>query len=194
MKNILILNGGKVFGHSNGELNHSLSSIAAEFLQQHHAVKTTEIDSGYEIEQEIDKWLWADLVIYQMPAWWMGPPWIVKKYMDEVFTAGHGKLYASDGRSREDSSKKYGSGGILQGKHYLFSVTWNAPEEAFSDPSQFFSGLGVESVYLPVHKAHQFLGMTPLPSFICNDVIKNPSISADIERYKQHLTKAVESI
>ncbi len=40
-----------------------------------------------------------------MPGWWMGAPWIVKKYLDEVLTYGHGKLYANDGRSRHDSSK-----------------------------------------------------------------------------------------
>ena len=36
----------------------------------------------------MQKFLWADVVIYQMPGWWMGAPWTVKKYLDEVFTAG----------------------------------------------------------------------------------------------------------
>ena len=51
--------------------------------------------------------IWANTVIYQMAGWWIGPPWIVKKYIDEVFTSGHGVLYANDGRSRNDSNKKY---------------------------------------------------------------------------------------
>ena len=29
-----------------------------------------------------------------------------KKYIDDIFTIGHGSLYASDGRSRSDASKK----------------------------------------------------------------------------------------
>ena len=45
----------------------------------------------------------------------MGAPWTVKKYIDDVFTEGHGTLYASDGRTRKDPSKKYGSGGLLTG-------------------------------------------------------------------------------
>ncbi len=31
----------------------------------------------------------------------MGAPWTVKKYIDDVFTEGHGTLYASDGRTRK---------------------------------------------------------------------------------------------
>lgn len=40
-----------------------------------------------------------------------------EKYIDEVFTAGHGSLYASDGRTRSDAGKKYGSGGLIQEKN-----------------------------------------------------------------------------
>ncbi|WP_390904028.1 NAD(P)H-dependent oxidoreductase [Shewanella phaeophyticola] len=65
-----------------------------------------------------------------------GAPWIVKKYIDEVFTIGHGRLYQSDGRSRKNADQHYGSGGLIQGKQYMLSVTWNAPEQPFTDPQQ----------------------------------------------------------
>ncbi len=32
--------------------------------------------------------------------------------------------------------------------------------DAFTDKDQFFHGVGVDGVYLPFHKANQFLGMT----------------------------------
>ncbi len=41
----------------------------------------------------------------------------------------------------------------------MLSLTWNAPMEAFTDKDQFFHGVGVDGVYLPFHKANQFLGM-----------------------------------
>ncbi|AUQ41988.1 NAD(P)H-dependent oxidoreductase [Yersinia ruckeri] len=189
MSNILIINAMKEFAHSKGELNHTLTTEAVECLQElGHQVKITVVDQGYDIETEIENFLWADTLIYQMPAWWMGPPWTLKKYIDDVFTEGHGRLYQSDGRTRSDDNKKYGSGGLLQGKTYMLSVTWNAPVEAFTDPEQFFHGVGVDGVYLPIHKANQFLGMEPLPTFMCNDVIKQPDIAGDIARYRQHLT------
>ena len=73
----------------------------------------------------------------------------MKRYIDEVFTAGHGSLYANDGRTRSDSTQKYGSGGLVQGKRYMISATWNAPRQAFDDPSDFFEGKGVDVVYFP---------------------------------------------
>ncbi|MGM3183650.1 NAD(P)H-dependent oxidoreductase [Dickeya oryzae] len=191
MQNVLIINAGKAFGHSKGELNRTLTDVAATFLRDKgRQVRVTTVDDGYDIEQEVQNILWADTIIYQMPGWWMGAPWTLKKYIDDVFTAGHGSLYASDGRTRADASKKYGSGGLLQGKHYLLSLTWNAPLEAFTDPDQFFHGVGVDGVYLPFHKANQFIGLAPLPTFICNDVIKQPDVERDIARYRAHLDKA----
>ena len=190
MSNILIIDAGKVFAHSKGELNHTLSDVAATFLRDNgHQVTVTRVDDGYDVAEEIEKYLAADSIIYQMPGWWMGEPWILKKYIDEIFTEGHGKLYASDGRTRSDAAKKYGSGGLIQGKTYMLSLTWNAPLEAFTDPEQFFEGVGVDGLYLHFHKANQFLGMTGLPTFICNDVIKQPDVPRDIARYREHLAQ-----
>ena len=110
-----------------------------------------------------------------------------------MFTTGYGVLYASDGRTRGDPARKYGSGGLLHGKRYMLSLTWNAPLEAFNDPDQFFEGVGVEAVYLPFHKANQFLGLEPIPSFVANDVEKNPQIEADLDRFAAHLDEHFRS-
>jgi len=109
--NILLLDGRKEFGHSHGELNHTLHKKAKEVLTAlGHNVQETVINAGYDVEAEIEKFLWMDAV------WWMHEPWTVKKYIDEVLTAGHGKLYHSDGRHRVNPIEGYGTGGLLQGK------------------------------------------------------------------------------
>lgn len=193
MKNVLIIDAGKVFGASKGSLSTYLCDIAEETLTKAgHSVKRTHVDGGYEHEEEVEKYLWADAVIYQMPAWWMGEPWIMKKYVDEVFMTGFGRLFKDDGRSSAAPKKNYGRGGLLQGKNYMLSVTWNAPIEAFIDPDEFFEGKGVEAVYFPFHKANQFIGMSPLPTFMCNDVIKAPDVENDVIRYREHLNKHFE--
>ena len=190
MKNILLINGAKTFAHSNGQLNDTLTELAQEVLSGlGHRVQVTRADSEYDAKAEVEKFLWADTVIYQMPGWWMGAPWTVKKYIDDVFTEGHGSLYANDGRSRSDASKKYGSGGLIHDKNYMLSLTWNAPMDAFNDAEQFFHGVGVDGVYLPFHKANQFLGMQTLPTFIVNDVIKAPEVEAYMAQYRDHLTQ-----
>lgn len=53
----------------------------------------------------------------------------------------------------------------------------------------FFEGAGVDSVYLHFHKANEFLGMKRLPTFICNNVIKNPEVERFISEYEAHLKK-----
>ena len=188
MGRILSINAGKAYAHSKGQLNATLHELAVgELSELGHDVVTTCLEDGYDVQQEVERFLWADAIIYQMPGWWMGAPWTLKRYIDEVFTHGHGKLYASDGRSRHDASKRYGSGGLLQGRRYMLSLTWNAPRMAFEDPEDFFEGRGVDGVYFPFHKAQQFLGLEALPTFLATDVIKNPDIELYQREYRAHL-------
>lgn len=190
MKQVLLINGSKVFNDSKAQLSHTLQEVAKEVLtQEGFKVLETHIDEGYDIEEELQKILTSSLIIYQLPAWWMGAPWIVKKYIDEVYTEGEGRLFKNDGRSSANPSKNYGRGGLAKHTKVMLSVTWNAPLEAFSEKEEFFEGLSVEMVYLPLRKTHEFIGMTMLPTFMCNDVVKNPQIAAYKASYKAHLQK-----
>ncbi len=84
MKKVLLLNGGKKFAHSDGRYNATLHDAAASFFDRAgFDLQVTQIDEGYDIAEEVAKYRWADVIIYQMPGWWMGAPWIVKKYIDE---------------------------------------------------------------------------------------------------------------
>lgn len=185
---VLLINGGKAFAHSGGKLNNTLHQVAVETLGElGHEVRETVIEQGYAVDAEVQNYLWADAIVYQMPGWWMGAPWSVKRYIDEVFTEGHGALYASDGRSRQDPTKQYGRGGLLQGRQYMLSLTWNAPLEAFNEPNNFFEGRGVDGVYFPFHKSQEFVGLAALPTFIAHDVIKAPDVESDTAAYRKHL-------
>ena len=188
--NILLIDGGKAFAHSAGRLNHTLHQIARDTLSAlGHQVRETVIDDGYDIQQEVEKFQWMDAVIWQMPGWWMHEPWTVKKYMDEVFTTGAGTLYANDGRSSANPTEGYGTGGLLQGRRHMLSLTWNAPREAFIREGDFFEGVGVDALYMHFHKAHEFMGTTQLPTFVCYDVIKNPQVEQDLADYTAHLNE-----
>lgn len=190
MATILLLNGGKAFGNSGGRLSQTLHNVAKQTLQNlGFKILETHIDEGYDEQTEVQKWLDSKVIIYQMPGWWMGEPWIVKKYIDEVGIAGAGKFFTSDGRHSATPTQGYGTGGLLKDKKYMFSLTWNAPLEAFTEPNGFFEGVGVEGVYFHLHKAHEFMGMSALPTFICNDVVKNPQVEQYIQDYVAHLKR-----
>lgn len=89
MSNILILNGHHPYPFSEGRLNAALVDRAQAFFEAQGDVVKTSITAGeFDVEEEIAKLLWADLVVLQYPVNWMGAPWSLKKYIDEVFTAG----------------------------------------------------------------------------------------------------------
>ena len=138
MKNILLINGAKAFAHSNGQLNDTLAELAQEVLTKlGHQVQVTRADNEYDAKAEVEKYLWADTVIYQMPGWWMGAPWPVKKYIDDVLPKGMAACMQMM-VAHVQMLQKYGSGGLIHDKNYMLSLTWNAPMDAFTDTEQFF--------------------------------------------------------
>lgn len=97
--------------------------------------------------------------------------------MDEVYAYG---LFFR-------GADEYGKGGLLTEKKYMFSLTWNAPEKAFNNPSEFFEGNTLEDAIMHLHLIQKFLGMKPLKSFSCYDVVKNPKIEKFISELDLHL-------
>lgn len=182
MKNVLIINGHQYYDVvAKGELTQNIIKKADEFLTKNgFVVKHTHIEKGYEIAQEVEKLVWADYVIFQYPVYWMGVPWIAKKYFDEVLTQG--KHYSSDGRSRDDASKTYGSGGLLKGK-YMLSLTYNCPTSEFGNPKGFFDGLTLDEANIASHKIFQFCGLKPMQTFSVHDIFKgNMDLESELAR------------
>lgn len=196
MKNLLLINAHQFYeGISSGRLNRTMAGIITEELAQRgYEVEQTDIEQGYDVDAEVQKHVRADLIILQSPVYWFGTPWIHKKYIDEVFTAGliQQRLLVDDGRTRQDPDKQYGTGGRMQGKKYMLSLTWNAPEDAFGDQGQvLFQGRTVDDVLVANTANYKFCGAEILPSFSCHDVVKAPDIESDMQRLRQHLEAVI---
>ena len=197
MKNVFIINAHEPYPFSEGRLNRSLVERAQAHLENKgYAVQVTTMQDGYNVDAEIEKHRWADFQILQTPCNWMGVPWTFKKYMDEIYTAGmDGRLCDGDGRTCKDAARQYGSGGTLTGKQYMLSITYNAPQGAFDDPSQeFFDGRGVDDLFWPMHLNYKFFGMKPLETFACYDVLKNPDVENDFARFDAHMERLFPSV
>lgn len=189
-RRVFLINAHQSYPFSEGRLNRTLAEQVRDHCSSRgYEVRSITMDDPIDVDAEIDNHLWADVVFLQTPVNWMGVPWSFKKYMDMVYSAGmDGRLCAGDGRSRQDPSLQYGTGGTLTGKKYALSLTFNAPEEAFDDANQvFFAGRTMDDLFAPTHLNFKFFGMEALPTFACWDVMKNPRIESDLVRFRSHL-------
>ena len=175
MKNVLIINGHQKYdGIAEGKLTQTIINKMNNFLDKNgFSIKNSVVDVEYNIKEEVDKFAWADYIIMQYPVYWMTLPWKTKKYFDEIFSAGNSTVtYTNDGRSREDSSKKYGSGGLMNNKKYMLSMTYNCPTSEFDNKEGFFEGLSVDEANFAVHKVFQFCGAEKMQTYSLHDIFK----------------------
>jgi modulator of drug activity B len=180
-------------GWSEGKLNLTLMELAkAFFVKRGHEVVETFVERGYQPEEEVQKHATAGLVILQTPVNWFGAPWIYKKYVDEVFNAALAAevLLAGDGRTRQEPSRQYGSGGKMQGRKFMISATWNAPRAVFDNPdSVLYGGKGTADLFLNITSNYKFCGYEVLPDFGVFDIYKNPDFPRAFADYQRHLEK-----
>ena len=200
MKNILVVNGAIKFAHSGGSFNSSLVEWTCEVIENLGLnVKITNVQDEFDAANEVEKFKWADVIIYHTPIWWFYLPNRFKYYLDEVLTVGHNNgMYKSDGRSHVNPAINYGTGGLMQGKYYLATSTWNAPEEAFTLEGEFFKQTSVDDgVLFGFHRMNDFLGLTKLDGFHFHDLEKNGSeerVANYKERYQNHLKDQLENV
>jgi modulator of drug activity B len=197
MKKVLLINTHLTYPNwSEGLLNDAFNQKAKEFfLEKDFEVLETKVEDGYDADQEVEKHLEADIIILQTPINWFGAPWIYKKYVDEVFNSGlhSAKFLSGDGRTREDPSKQYGTGGKMQGKKFMVCSTWNAPKASFDDPNQtLFEGRSTADVLIQITSNYRFCGVEIVEDYNCFDIFKDGDIVGDLENYPKHLETVFE--
>lgn len=194
MKKVLLINAHLTYqGWSEGTLNNAFIQKAKVFFTTKGLeVLETQIENGYDADEEVEKHLQADIIILQTPVNWFGAPWIYKKYIDEVFNSGLNsqKFLSGDGRTREDITRQYGTGGKMQGKKFMICATFNAPAESFNNPLQsLMHGKGTDDLFLNITSNYSFCGVEILEGYNCFDIFKDGDIAGDLENYPKHLEK-----
>ena len=188
--NVFIINGGQTFAHSGGMFNNTLTGWTVEVMKEKgFAYRVTNINDAFDPLAEVENFKWADIIIYHTPIWWFQLPNGMKRYIDEVFTAGHDNgIYRNDGRSRKNPDVNYGTGGLMQGKRYMVTTSWNAPQTAFTLEGEFFDRHTVdEGVLFGFHKMNQFVGMTRIEGFHFHDLEKNATPERIAEYHKAYV-------
>lgn len=122
-------------------------------LEQIHGITTGSL--APDIQEEIEKIKWADLLIFQFPVWWSYMPAILKGWIDRVFVQG----FVVDIASGAVYDR-----GLLGGKKAMIIATCGSDREQYSktgphgDLSQLFT--------IITHNIFEFVGLEVLPPFI----------------------------
>ncbi len=178
MKNILVINGHQKYPFAEGRLNQTLFENMVEFLSEKYELKTTVLEKGYIVEEEQDKYAWADGIIFQTPIFWYSIPGLFKTYIDKVYQ--HGKFF-------DAAAHGYGTGGMFTDKKYMYSLTMNTSKENFDNKCSFLEGKSLDDFFIHLHKMQQYCGMKPLKTFAVYDVVKNPQVLLYLEDLQKHV-------
>lgn len=193
-KKVLLINTHLTYPNwSEGLLNDAFHQKAKDFfLEKGFEVLETKVENSYDADEEVEKHLQADIIILQTPINWFGAPWIYKKYVDEVFNSGlhSAKFLSGDGRTREDLTIQYGTGGKMQGKKFMVCSTWNAPKASFNDLNQvLFEGRSTADALIQITSNYRFCGVKIVADYNCFDIFKDGNIAEDLDNYPAHLKK-----
>jgi NAD(P)H dehydrogenase (quinone) len=130
-----------------------------------------------DVQAEMDKFLAADLVIFNFPLWWFGLPAILKGWVDRVFAMGF--AYGA-GKGVYDN-------GTFKHKKAFLCFTTGGPEIAYG-PSGKNGNL--ETILFPIqHGMLYFVGMEVLKPFISFSParITDEERASEIKKYNEYL-------
>jgi NAD(P)H dehydrogenase (quinone) len=113
------------------------------------------------LQAEMDKLVWADLVIFQFPLWWFSLPAILKGWVDRIFAMG----FAYDIRRSHEA-------GVFRGKRGMLAFTTGAPAVSYVPGGR--NGDLHELLYHVQYGQLHFIGMDVLPPFVAYGASRAP--------------------
>lgn len=125
-----------------------------------------------ELQAEMDKLFWCDVLILQFPLWWFGLPAILKGWVDRVFASG-GRIYGGG---------RWYDRGVFVGKRAMCSLTIGGAAPIYSERGLNGS---IEAILFPIqHGMLYFTGFTVIEPFI----VHSPARLGEAER-QSHLAR-----
>jgi NAD(P)H dehydrogenase (quinone) len=134
----------------------------AQFIPGAASKKAFEADALTEdVKAEIEKLLWADMLILQFPLWWFAMPAILKGWVDRVYA--YGFAYGVGEHSDKRWGDRYGEG-TLVGKRAMLIVTAGGWEEHYT--ARGING-PIDDLLFPInHGILYYPGYEVLPPFV----------------------------
>jgi NAD(P)H dehydrogenase (quinone) len=144
-------------------------------LEQREAYKSGQLSP--DIQAEIEKLKWCDLLIFNFPMYWFSVPAIMKGWIDRVFVSG--LCYGG---------KRFYDQGGLKGKKGLLAFTLGGREYMFGDDRIHGE---MQTMLRPLLRGSMaYVGLSVLPPFIGWHVpyITDEDRHSLLEQYQTYLT------
>lgn len=129
-----------------------------------------------ELQIEMDKLEWCDLLIFNFPLWWFGLPSILKGWVDRVFAMGY--VYGN--------GKGVYENGTFKEKKAMITMTTGGPEIAYNGEKNG----NLDTILFPInHGMFYFTGMQVVPPFISYGPARKTEdeLKIELERYTNYL-------
>ncbi|MBE9229599.1 NAD(P)H-dependent oxidoreductase [Phormidium sp. LEGE 05292] len=153
------------------------------FKQQIEEMYATEVNGfASDIQAEIEKLEWCDVLIMQFPLWWFSLPAILKGWVDRTFAMG--KIYGGG---------KWYDNGVFRGKKAMLSLTTGGPENMYTAIG--ING-NINEILFPIHHGIlRFVGFDVLPPFIAWAIAHadEEKRQAYLNAYQERLLKIAET-
>ena len=144
-------------------------------LEQRESYKSGKISP--DIQAEIDKLKWCDVLIFNFPMYWFSVPAILKGWIDRVFVSGF--CYGG---------KRFYDQGGLKGKKGLLAFTLGGREHMFGEDNIHGER---ETMLRPLLRGSMaYVGLSVLPPFIGWHVpyITDEERQTLLKQYREYLT------
>lgn len=144
-------------------------------LEQRESYKSEKISP--DIQAEIDKLKWCDVLIFNFPMYWFSVPAILKGWIDRVFVSGF--CYGG---------KRFYDQGGLKGKKGLLAFTLGGKEYMFGEDKIHGE---MQTMLRPLLRGSMaYVGLSVLPPFIGWHVpyISDEERQSLLKQYREYLT------
>lgn len=149
-----------------------------EYLKQQVEERYAAEVGGFalDIQAEMEKLEWSDVLIFQFPLWWFSLPAILKGWVDRVFAMG--VVYGGG---------KWYDNGQFQGRRAMLSLTTGGGGGMYSP-----TGLNgdLQQILYPInHGIFRFVGFDVLPPFVVYGASRLSDLARRdaMEQYRQRL-------
>lgn len=90
-------------------------------------------DWRFDVQKEQQRLLAAGTIIFEFPVWWYAAPWLLEKYLTDVFAYGYA----------------YGTKFALEGKKFILSFTCGGGEKSYTKDGLYHCT--IDEIMLPMY-------------------------------------------